>query len=130
MSDQSVDQVRRVIRERSDLFEKNFRAADAKKLVEDYYVQEPIMSAPDAPVLRGREAIAGLFDTIFTNFVDCRLVQHFVRSSDGLAYEVSSAHLVPRGGGDEVECRYMIAWRRDVDTWRVEADFFAYGKLL
>jgi ketosteroid isomerase-like protein len=130
MSDAELWQIKRVIRERSDLFEKHFGASDASGLVDDYYVQEPIMSAPDTAVLRGRQAIVVLFEAICKNFSGCRLVQHFVRGEGGFAYEVSSAHLVPRAGGEEVECRYLIVWRRELDTWRVETDFFAYGKLL
>jgi ketosteroid isomerase-like protein len=130
MSIEAPDSVRRVIRERSDLFEQHFGAGNAEGLVADYYVDEPIMSAPDTPVLRGRGAIVPLFAAIMKDFAACRLQQHFVRAAGDLAYEVSSAYLVPRAGGDEVECRYMIAWRRSADTWRVETDFFAYGKLL
>lgn len=130
MAEETLEAIKQVIRQRSDLFEKNFGAADAAKLVADYYVQAPIMSTPDAPVFRGREAIANVFNSLFNDFAKCRLVQHFVEMGGGLAYEMSSAHLLPKAGGDEIECRYLIVWRKCSDTWRVEADFFAYGKLL
>lgn len=128
---QATDEVRQAIRVRSDLFEKHFAASNAAALVADYYVDEPIMSAPDAPLLRGRAAIAGLFGEVMKAFVRCRLVQVEVRAGGDLAYEVSRAILEPREPGVEpTECRYAIVWRRTPDGWRVEMDFFAWGKLL
>lgn len=128
---QATDEIRQAIRVRSDLFEKHFAASNAAGLVADYYVDEPIMSAADTPLLRGRAAIVALFAEVMKAFVRCRLVQVEVRAGGELAYEVSRAILEPREPGAEpTECRYMIAWRRTADGWRVETDFFAWGKLL
>ncbi|MFC4314235.1 YybH family protein [Steroidobacter flavus] len=128
---QAPDDVRQAIRVRSDLFEKHFAASNAAALVADYYVAEPMMSAPDSSLLRGRAAIAALFTEVMKGFVRCRLVQVEVRAGGDLAYEVSRALLEPREPGVEpTECRYMIAWRRTPDGWRVEMDFFSWGKLL
>ena len=89
------------------------------------------MSAPDEPMLRGREAIEGLFGEVMKAFDKCRLVQVEVRAGGDLAYEVSRAILEPReAAAAPTECRYMIAWRRTPDGWRVETDFFAWGKLI
>lgn len=128
MSDKVI--VEKIIRDRSDIFESHFAASDAAGLVRDYYVESPAMSAPDAPLLRSRAEIEELFTAIMAQFSGCRLKQELVVCSGDLAYEVSSAFLTPRDGTDTVECRYMIAWRRCDDTWRVEMDFFAFGSLL
>lgn len=129
MADTGLPDIEATIRARSDLFEKHFADSNAAGLVADYYVDEPLMSVPDAPILRGREAITALFEGFMKDFSHCRLEQKFVRAGGDLAYEVSSAFLQPRGGGDQIECRYIITWRKCPDTWRVETDFFAYGQI-
>ena len=130
MAEIDNEHIARVVRARSDLFEQHFAAGDAAGLVADYYVASPRMSAPDALLFRDRETLVGVFGGFVKDFAACRLVQHIVRSSGNLAYEVGSAFLEPKGGGAAIECRYMIAWRECEDTWRVEMDFFAFGKLL
>lgn len=123
--------IKAAIRARSDNFERFFAAGDAAGLVNDYYVDDPIMSASDLALLRGRDAIRGLFTDIMKGFSACRLKQVEVRADRDMAYEVSSAYLVPKDPSQaEIECRYVIVWRRGADGWRVETDFFAYGALL
>lgn len=122
--------VKRIVRERSDLFERHFAAGDARSLVEDYYVENPVMSAPDISMLRGKDSIRTLFEELMKTLASCRLKQVKVECSGDMAYEVSSAFLQPKDeAAGEIECRYMIAWRKCDDTWRVESDFFAYGAL-
>lgn len=126
-----VQEARQAIRARSDSFERFFAAADAAGLVGDYYVSEPRMSAPDTPLLRGRKEIEGLFAEVMKTFSQCRLEQTEVMADQELAYELGRAFLEPRDpAGEAAECRYMIAWRKGSDGWRVETDFFAFGSLL
>jgi len=127
MSGQSLHYIRAAIRERSDVFEQCFDAGDAAGLVQAYYVSDPSMSAPDAQLLRGRDAITGLFTEVMKAFRACRLEQVEVRAGSGLAYEVGRAILTPRQEGPATVCRYMIAWRHTGEGWRVEMDFFAWG---
>ncbi len=75
MANEAPDDIKRIIRERSDLFEKHFAAGDAAALVADYYVPDaldPLVSAPDAPAVRGRAAIAGLFGLFVNRQGRCR----------------------------------------------------------
>lgn len=127
MADPTDTEVARAIRERSDVFERHFAAGNAQGLVSDYYVDEPMMSAPDAPLLRGRAAITELFTQVMRAFSACRLEQVEIRRGGDLAYEIGRAILTPREGGDPANCRYVIAWRRTSAGWRVETDFFAWG---
>lgn len=127
MATQTMSEVRAAIRERSDVFENHFARGDAAALVRDYYVEQPIMSAPDAELLHGRESITALFSGVMQGFVACKLEQIDVKLGGDLAYEVSRATLTPRETGADVKCRYMIAWRHTSVGWRVETDFFAWG---
>lgn len=133
MANTAPEAIHQIIRERSDLFEKHFAAGDAAALVADYYVPDaldPVVSAPDAPAVRGRADITRLFELFVKDFARARQVPHFIRADGDLAYEVSNSYLTPKAGGAEVEFRYVAAWRRCEDTWRVEADFFATGPIV
>ncbi|MDA5193476.1 YybH family protein [Govanella unica] len=131
MSDVSFEAVTREIRRRSDNFASFFRAGDAAGLVADYYVDEPQMSAPDMPLLTSRAAITGLFEELMKGFSACDLTQHDVRVSGERAYELGIAIVTPKdASAPKVDCRYVIVWRKAADGWRVELDFFAFGKLI
>lgn len=133
MSNTAPDAIKQVIKDRSDLFEANFAAGDAAGLVRDYYVPDdldPVVSAGDGPALVGHDAITALFEGFVGAFEKARQVPRFIRADGDLAYEISNSYLTPRGGGDEVEYRYVATWRRCDDTWRVDSDFFAPGPLV
>lgn len=127
------NELERIIRTRSDVFEKHFAAGNAEALVADYYVNDAqglLVSAPDAPALRDRASTTALFAALFKDFSRARQVAHVVRGDGDLAYEVSNSYLTPRGGGADVEFRYVAVWRKCADTWRVETDFFATGPIV
>lgn len=126
-------ELERIVRARSDIFEKHFADGDAAALVADYYVNDAqglLVSAPDAPALRDRASTAALFQALFKDFSRARQVAHVVRGDGNLAYEVSNSYLTPRAGGADVEFRYVAVWRKCADTWRVETDFFATGPVV
>lgn len=127
------NELERIVRARSDVFEKHFAAGDAEALVADYYVNDVqglLVSAPDAPALRDRASTTALFAALFKDLSRARQVAHVVRGSGELAYEVSNSYLTPRAGGADVEFRYVAVWRKCADTWRVETDFFATGPIV
>mgnify|MGYP006304588563 CR=1 FL=1 len=128
----TADEVRAEIRRKSDEFEEHFRNGRARELVRDYYVKDqPTMSAPDSPLLTDHDSIAQLFTGLMETMADCRLYQHDVRVSGDKAYELGGAFIKPREEEEgEAECRYLIVWRNTEDGWRVETDFFAFGKLV
>jgi ketosteroid isomerase-like protein len=133
MTTDAPDEIKRIIRERSDLFEKHFAAGDAAALVRDYYVPDelrPTVSEGSNPMIVGHAALTSLFEAFCKDFAKARQVPRDIRADKDLAYEVSNSYLTPKAGGDEVEFRYVATWRRCADTWRVETDFFALGKLV
>ena len=91
---------------------------------------EPVVSAGDGPALVGHAAITALFEGFTGAFEKARQVPRFIRADGDLAYEVSNSYLTPKGGGEDVEYRYVATWRRCDDTWRVDSDFFAPGPLV
>lgn len=119
------------IRQRYKLFEKYFASADAAALVDAYYVREPLMSAPDAPLLRDRRSIEALFRELMKQVASVRFEPVEIRQSGDLAYEIGRAFLTMKDeAGTAAQARYMVAWRWTADGWRAEADLFAFGNLI
>ncbi len=118
------------IRRRSDRFEAFFQAGDAAGLVDDYYVEEPVLSAPEVPLLTSRARIKDLFSGLMQQYSKCMLYNVDVRVSGNRAYELGSGMITPKDPDQPVQnARYLIVWRQVPDGWRVETDFFAFGKL-
>lgn len=133
MTNEASNEIKSIIKARSDLFEKHFAAGDAAALVRDYYVGDelqPLVSEGSGPVIVGHAALTAMFTAFCKDFAKARQVPRYIRADKDLAYEVSNSYLTPKAGGDEVEFRYVATWRRCADTWRVEADFFALGPLV
>jgi ketosteroid isomerase-like protein len=131
MSDQLTQEVKKEVRRRSDNFEKFFKNGDAAGLVNDYYVEKPLMSAPDMPILRSRAEITQVFEALVKEFAECKLFQEVVQASGELAYELGYCKIKHKDPSkDDIDARYTIIWRKVPDGWRVESDFFAYGKLV
>lgn len=131
MTDKSNQEVLKEVRRRSDNFEKFFKNGDAAGLVNDYYIDSPMMSAPDMPLMRSRKEITALFEAVMKEFSDCKLYQEVVRASGELAYELGYAKMTFKDSSKgAADARYTIIWRKVPDGWRVESDFFAYGKLV
>lgn len=120
------------IRRRSDRFEAFFRAGKAAELVDDYYVEDdPMMAAPDMPLMRSRAEIKTMFEGLVQQFSECRLINADIRQAGDRAYEVGGAVITAKDEQQTVtDCRYLIVWRKVKDGWRVEIDFFAFGKLV
>lgn len=133
MRNTAPDEIKQIIKDRTDLFEANFAAGDAAALVRDYYVPDdldPLVSTGDGPARVGHDAIIALIESFVGAFEKARQVPRFIRAHGDLAYEVSNSYLTPKGGGAELEYRYVATWRRCDDTWRVDSDFFAPGPLI
>lgn len=119
------------IRERYNRFEEHFANGDAAAIVSSYYVDKPLLSAPDTALIRDRAGIEALFAEIMKVASAVRFETIEFQQSGDLGYEIGRAFLTMRdGSGPQTECRTMVVWRRTPDGWRAEADFFAYGSLL
>lgn len=132
---QGEEDIAAIVRARSDVFEADFAAGDAARLVANYYVPDmhhggPRVVMPDSPMLIGRNAIAEMFTGMIAGFSACALRQVEVRRSGDMAWELSEATVTPRDASAEpLAVRYIIAWAKVAGEWRVAVDFFAWGDL-
>jgi ketosteroid isomerase-like protein len=127
-ADEQREEAKSAIEARSREFERRFAAHDAQGLVASYFVEDseqPIASPPGGVVpLRGRTAIAAMFEQQFAVIRAIRLEAIQVESGADMAYELGRAHLA-LASGDNVKGRYTVLWRKARGEWRAQVDFFA-----
>lgn len=122
------DEVRRALDARNREFEARFAAHDAQGLVAAYFVgdpEQPMASPPGGvPPVRGRTALAAMFQDQFAAVRSIRLESLHVQIGGDVAFELGRAHLELSGGGNALG-RYTVLWRKSDDGWRAKIDFFA-----
>jgi len=124
----SASALREAIEQRSRLFEDAYRKADAKRLVESYFVDDadgPLASPPGGqPPMRGRAALIQMFAGMFAAVPEVRLsIVELVPQGDG-AFELGRATLTTADGA-RAYGRYTVCWRTARDGLRAKIDFFA-----
>lgn len=97
--------------------------------VDSFYAENAVVFAPNAPPLRGREAIRQLW-TGFVNSgaFDLKLTPDSITQSCDMATEVGSYDLTvtPKTAGPIVHDngKYIVAWRKTNGKWQAVADMF------
>ena len=108
-------------------FEEQFAAGDARALVDNYFVTDdlkPTASGPGQPPVRGRTALAAMYQEQMKVFSSVRLETIDVETSDSLAHVIGRAHLGFRSGEKAIG-RYTVLFRKTAAGWRAQVDFFA-----
>lgn len=116
------------IERRSRQFESCFAAGDVKGLIDAYYDEKPLMSAPDMPLLEGRAALQSVFEHLTKGYSQVSLNLARLEEGSDLAYELGNA-VFTGAGQEELGLRYIVVWRLRVGQWRVETDFFTPGRI-
>jgi ketosteroid isomerase-like protein len=112
------------VRRQCAQFADHYTRGDLAGLVAHYYTSDACMLAPTAPVLRGTQAIqAGLASLREAGFVGLTLEPVHLEYRQDLGYEVGRATL-PSAAGEQI-ARYIVAWKKGGDGWRVQWDMFA-----
>ncbi len=118
------------IEKRSRQFEDRFAAGDVNGVLDTYYHDTAWMSPPGAPLLKGRDGIAGFFNVAITIYKSLELELVELREVDAVTYELGRAVLTPKDSNqDPLHCRYLVIWQNIDGVWRVSMDFFAPGEL-
>lgn len=125
---QTDETLRAEIDRRARQFEACFRARDVSGILDCYYADHPIISAPDAPLLEGRAALREVMTQLIASYREISLDLVRLERGGELAYELGNGRL-SGGESEDLELRYLVVWRRQDDQWRAETDFFAPGEL-
>jgi uncharacterized protein (TIGR02246 family) len=94
-----------------------------------FYAEDGAILPPDAPIAKGREAIANVWQGFFKlngfhlTFAPTRLN---VSSAADLAYEIGTYSVAFSGDNGPVkdEGKYVVAWKKVDGAWKVAADIF------
>ena len=117
------------IRRADSQFAANARAGNAAVLTDDFYSADAVVMPPNAPGLRGREAIAGFWSQFLAaNAVDLALTPETVTQSCGdLAVENGHYDLTvtPKGGQASHDSgKYIVVWKKSNGRWWATQDIF------
>jgi ketosteroid isomerase-like protein len=123
--DHDQNQLRRLLRERYDYFERMFEAGAIAELVQEFYTDDAVVDGYGISPQVGKAAITAIFNGAreagFSRLkIDDGAVA--VPSAD-LAYQFITNDNVPSSGAVEVH-RALIVWRKTVQGWKCEVDFF------
>jgi uncharacterized protein (TIGR02246 family) len=109
-------------------FEQAVAAGDVER-VGSLYTSDAIAFPPDAPMVRGRDAIKQLWGGVIRDMglktVTLRTVD--VERAGHTAYETGEAtlRLEPRGGqASSAAIKYVVVWKRADGQWRIHRDIW------
>lgn len=119
-----------LIAERNAAFQRHFRARDAERLVDAYFVpdalQPQIYPAGSQPPVGGRATLVARFAAHFDTLAAIEPQTHAIDHVDGMAVEIGRARLVPLDAARPVQlARYCVVWVPTPAGWRAKTDFFA-----
>jgi uncharacterized protein (TIGR02246 family) len=88
------------------------------------YTEDATLLAPNAPMLRGRQAIKGFFDGMVEQMgnPELRLNTKQVEEHGDTAWEIGAYTMKLQGVSDEG--KYIVVWKRHGDDWQLAADIW------
>lgn len=121
----SLEKIDRVNRK----FEELTNAGDAEGLSQ-LYSKDAIVLPPDAAMVRGREAVAGLWRHVFDE-MGLKKIELITRDlqiagDEETAYEVGEAKLQLEKDGETMQAtaKYAVVWIRIDGAWRLHRDIW------
>jgi len=104
-------------------FEDAVRRSDMEGLA-SLYAPDAMVLAPDAPFVRGRDAIRQFWTTAAQQLglKDVRLHTLDLQTTADTAYEVGEAQLTVQSGVTFV--KYVVVWKRTDGRWRLHRDIW------
>lgn len=118
-----VASLRQAMAETNRAFEAAVRAGDAAGAAHSTYTSDARILPPGAPMLDGREAIAGFWTAAAQQLGITAVALETVEvqpMGEG-AYEVGRATLT-LGGGQQATAKYVVIWRQENGRWRWHVD--------
>jgi ketosteroid isomerase-like protein len=123
-----MEEVREAIRDTNLKFAEIFKRGDAAG-VAALYTADARLLPPDAPPMRGTEAITAFWQGAMNLGIKCATLETVdVESSGGdLATEIGQFTLgmeAAGGGLSEQTGKYIVLWKRDGGVWKLHADIW------
>jgi uncharacterized protein (TIGR02246 family) len=104
-------------------FEESARKGDMKRLA-SLYTPDAMVLAPDAPVVKGRDAIQQFWTSAAQQMglKDVRLTTLDLQLAGDTAYEVGEAQLTLQSGTAAV--KYVVVWKKVDGRWSLHRDIW------
>ncbi len=122
---ESIDDVKKALRERYDLFEQCNRNHDVEGLLTGFYTQNAFLGGTGMPLCVGHDAIRKSLSGLMDALADIRVeeVETRLGPSGDIAYDLALVH-VTLNDGTELTNRSCCIWRLTDDGWYVDGDWF------
>ncbi len=125
MATTAIATIRQSIARANEQFEADFNAGDPAGAARGIYTRAASVLPPGAPMVRGRDAIAGFWEAAARQMqlARCRLTTvELVPLGEG-AYEIGRATLTTTNG-QEVEVKYVVVWKEEDGAWKWHVDIW------
>lgn len=121
-------QVRKSIEEACAKYSEAIREGNVTGLV-DVYTVDATLVPPDGEILKGKQAIEGLYKNFFRmGMKDIAFTTIEVGGSGDTAYEIgkTKVRIQPEGQAAILDStKYLVIWKRQADsTWKVHVDIW------
>ncbi len=123
-------QLHAALRERLDVLEQCWLAADAPAIVEQLYTEQTQITGPgEAPVYQGTRQLTELVGALIAETVKATLrIDHVQPLAQDAAYSWVTWHVQPREG-EPFKMKSLFVWERTAEGWRLQADMYAEGEI-
>jgi uncharacterized protein (TIGR02246 family) len=110
------------------VFEEAVRKGDADRLSQ-LYTKDAMAFPPDAPIVKGRDAIKNLWDGVIRDMAlrDVKLQTLDLEMAGDTAYEVGEGRLTlqpPGSAPTTVGVKYVVVWKREGGRWQLHRDIW------
>ncbi len=125
MATTTMDVIRGGIARANERFVATFNAGDPAGAARAVYTRAARVLPPGAPLIQGREAIAGFWEAAARQMglKSCRLqTVELVPLGEG-AYEIG-AGILTLTDGQQVTVKYVVVWKEEDDEWKWDVDIW------
>ncbi len=125
MATTTLDTIRGSVARANERFEAAFNAGDPSGAARAIYTRDATVLPPGAPMIQGRDAIAGFWEAAARQMQigRCHLATlELVPLGDG-AYEIGRATLT-LVNGQEVVVKYVVVWKEEEGDWKWHVDIW------
>jgi ketosteroid isomerase-like protein len=118
------------IRSLYDLFEEKINAGEIKELVEEFFTEDAIVTGHEAPFIKGKEGLIGMFSHVHSTQKDITIEMVETREGDDShIYNIANTLGVIRENDAPAALKSLCIFRKTDAGLRCEVDFFALGAI-
>jgi len=125
----TVDTAEKILRERYNFFTNAINTGNIEAAVTEYYAPDAYATGHETPLMKGFEAMIGMFTDIAQEFKNMKI--HLIDTrvaGDDCIYSLATATSTLSATGEDAAIKSLLVFRKQSDgKWLCDADIFAMG---